>query len=60
MVNFNILYFAKTINNEYASVGSNEITSSSYVKLLGVYFDQKLSYSGLLENANRLLMYTHP
>ncbi len=43
-----ILYFCKnkTINDEYmyVSVGSNEIMSSSYVKLLGVYFDQKLSY----------------
>ncbi len=35
----------KTINNEYVSVGSNEIMSSSYVKFLGdLYFDQKLSY----------------
>ena len=34
----------KTINGEYLSVGSNEIMSSSYVKLHGVYFDQKLSY----------------
>ncbi len=34
----------KTINDEYVSIGSNEIMSRSHVKLLGVYFDQKLSY----------------
>ncbi len=34
----------KTIHNEYARVGSNESISSSCVKLLGVYFDQKLNF----------------
>ncbi len=34
----------KTINDGYARVGSNEILLSSCVKLLEVYFDQKLIY----------------
>ncbi len=34
----------KTISDEYISVRSNEIMSSSCVKVLGVYFDQKLIF----------------
>ena len=34
----------QTVNDEYVSVGRNGIMSSSYVKLLGVYLDQKLSF----------------
>ncbi len=34
----------KTFREECMQVGNNEIKSSPYVKLLGVYFDQKLIF----------------
>ncbi len=39
----------KTFSEACVQVGNNEIKSSSYVKLLGVYFDQKLSFDNYVD-----------
>ena len=46
----------KTFSDACVQVGDNEIKSSSYVKLLGVYFDQKLILDYHVEELCRKLI----
>ena len=53
-INSSISYFVETRHSDACvQVGNNEIMSSSYVKLLGVYFDQKLIFDYHVEELCR-------